>query len=279
MNKKIVKVLLFSFILFSCFFVLNKCSAVSVDDIYNYIDTCASVNYYGDNLVDDDVCFDTFNFCSKNNVNSLISNFDVVNSDFSKFTCFYKYFNIPGYIPTYHYFILLYNSNDLYFIPSSDNKFAFCVDGSFRLYNFQYSTSSGFSNVGSFSRPNDNNISTIHFINYSISDYQFISNSKVYSTTPVDYNTISNSTFDSFTFFEANSFEVDNTVTITNTSSNIAITYEYNEDRSNCHVNATITNGSFSDKLYYSYQMPSIASQGLVLGKTAFPIERYRLKS
>lgn len=63
---------------------------------------------------------------------------------------------------------------------------------------------------------------------------------------------------------------------IDNPNSDIVITYEYNQDYSSCHVDATIRNGAFSDKLYYSYQMPSIAGQGLTLGKTAFPSRWYR---
>lgn len=55
-------------------------------------------------------------------------------------------------------------------------------------------------------------------------------------------------------------------------NSRLQVTYEYNEDNTECKINATIKDGSFTDKIYYSNDMPSISGQGLIT-KKAFPID------
>lgn len=61
--------------------------------------------------------------------------------------------------------------------------------------------------------------------------------------------------------------------TIGNPSSNLQLSYEYNEDYSECKINATLKNGQFTDTIFYSNYMPSISGQGL-LTKVLFPRER-----
>jgi hypothetical protein len=58
---------------------------------------------------------------------------------------------------------------------------------------------------------------------------------------------------------------------ISNPNSRIQITYNYNEDFSNCNINATLKNGAFSDKLFYSSSMPGF--NGQFVTKKAFPID------
>ena len=62
--------------------------------------------------------------------------------------------------------------------------------------------------------------------------------------------------------------------TIGDPNSDLQLSYEYNEDFTECHINATLKNGSFTDKIYYSNIMPSISGQGL-LTKNGFPAERF----
>lgn len=78
------------------------------------------------------------------------------------------------------------------------------------------------------------------------------------------------------TYFEVN-HTADKDVEIGDPSSRLKLSYEYNQDFTECHVNATLENGAFTDRIFYSNYMPSIAGQGL-LSKQAFPRERYNLK-
>ena len=59
---------------------------------------------------------------------------------------------------------------------------------------------------------------------------------------------------------------------IADPNSRLQVTYEYNEDNTECKINATIKDGAFTDKIYYSNDMPSISGQGLIT-KKAFPID------
>lgn len=69
--------------------------------------------------------------------------------------------------------------------------------------------------------------------------------------------------------FEQNYFD---DVEIGDSSSRLKLSYEYNEDYTECKINATLENGAFTDKIFYSNYMPSIAGQGL-LSKQAFPTD------
>lgn len=60
--------------------------------------------------------------------------------------------------------------------------------------------------------------------------------------------------------------------TIGDPNSRLQVTYEYNEDNTECKINATIKDGSFTDKIYYSNYMPSISGQGLIT-KKPFPVD------
>lgn len=60
--------------------------------------------------------------------------------------------------------------------------------------------------------------------------------------------------------------------TIGDLNSRLQITYEYNEDNTECKINATIKDGAFTDKIFYSNDLPSITGQGLIT-KKAFPID------
>lgn len=70
---------------------------------------------------------------------------------------------------------------------------------------------------------------------------------------------------------------VEQEVEIGDPSSRLKLSYDYNEEYTECHVNATLENGAFTDRIYYSNYMPSIAGQGL-LSKQSFPRERYNFK-
>lgn len=70
---------------------------------------------------------------------------------------------------------------------------------------------------------------------------------------------------------------VDKEVEIGDPSSRLKLSYEYNEDYTECHVNANLEGGAFTDRIFYSNYMPSIAGQGL-LSKQSFPRERYNFK-
>lgn len=61
---------------------------------------------------------------------------------------------------------------------------------------------------------------------------------------------------------------------IGDSNSDLVLTYEYNEDNTECHIDATLKNGAFTDKIYYSNIAPSISGQGLIT-KKAFPSERF----
>ena len=78
------------------------------------------------------------------------------------------------------------------------------------------------------------------------------------------------------TYFEVN-HTADKEVEIGDPSSRLKLSYEYNQDFTECHVNATLENGAFTDRIFYSNYMPSIAGQGL-LSKQAFPRERCNFK-
>lgn len=58
--------------------------------------------------------------------------------------------------------------------------------------------------------------------------------------------------------------------TIGDSSSNLQLSYQYNEDNTSCHIDATLKGGEFTDQIYYSNIAPSIAGQGL-LTKKPFP--------
>lgn len=59
--------------------------------------------------------------------------------------------------------------------------------------------------------------------------------------------------------------------TIGDPNSRLQVTYEYNEDNTECKINATIKDGSFTDKIFYSNYMPGIT--GELLTKIPFPID------
>ena len=58
--------------------------------------------------------------------------------------------------------------------------------------------------------------------------------------------------------------------TIGDPSSDLQLSYKYNEDNTSCHIDATLKGGEFTDQIYYSNIAPSIAGQGL-LTKKPFP--------
>ena len=63
MNKKVIKFFIFSLILVCCFFGINKCSAMTTDELYDTYEYYKNNNYYGDNLEpvsSKTVCFDSF---------------------------------------------------------------------------------------------------------------------------------------------------------------------------------------------------------------------------
>ena len=57
--------------------------------------------------------------------------------------------------------------------------------------------------------------------------------------------------------------------TIQDNNSKLKITYEYNEAKTECKINATLVDGAFTDKIYYSNLMPGLT--GLTVGKVIFP--------
>lgn len=60
--------------------------------------------------------------------------------------------------------------------------------------------------------------------------------------------------------------------TVGDSSSRLKLTYEYNDINTACKVNATLENGAFTDRIYYSNYMPGI--DGSLKTKKAFPRER-----
>lgn len=62
--------------------------------------------------------------------------------------------------------------------------------------------------------------------------------------------------------------------TIGDPNSDLQLSYQYNEDYTSCHIDATIKGGAFTDKIYYSNYQPGIT--GELLTKRGFPKERYR---
>ena len=59
--------------------------------------------------------------------------------------------------------------------------------------------------------------------------------------------------------------------TIGDPNSRLQISHEYNEDNTECKINATIKDGSFTDKIFYSNYMPG--PSGHLLTKQPFPID------
>lgn len=104
--------------------------------------------------------------------------------------------------------------------------------------------------------------------NFKNGQYPFVSATTIYYTNfdVVDYKTGN--------LIQSASIGVEQDAQIGDSSSRLKLSYEYNEDYTECKINATLENGAFTDKIFYSNYMPSIAGQGL-LSKQAFPRERY----
>lgn len=290
MNKKIIKSFLFSLILFGCFFFINDCSALSIDEIYNDLDYCYKNNYYGETLEQTKtVSCDEFRFIekeelinylsSKSNYTDIISyitnaKYYAITNIYNASTGSYKVAlmladdtDFKEFSQLFQYFIRKSNGN-YYTLASSTCNVIFTCDYSNNSYSncslvFKPGTTGGLSDISNLVYTQDlylqNCFIMANFpVSANIGNYHSGTNSRY----------VVNETL-------CNSFTVHDT-TIEDKNSNIKLTYSYSEDTSTCHVDATILNGAFSDKLYYSYQMPSIAGQGLVIGKTQFPLERFR---
>lgn len=61
----------------------------------------------------------------------------------------------------------------------------------------------------------------------------------------------------------------DTDVTIGDNTSRLKLSYEYNENNTECKINATLENGAFTDRIYYSNYMPGL--NGELLSKRSFP--------
>lgn len=80
------------------------------------------------------------------------------------------------------------------------------------------------------------------------------------------------STTDGLINFEADDFTVDTLgkkdAEIGDTSSRLKLSYEYNEEYTECKINATLEGGQFTDRIFYSNYMPSIARTRSIVKKS-----------
>ena len=72
--------------------------------------------------------------------------------------------------------------------------------------------------------------------------------------------------------FEADNSTIDSLgqkdAEIGDTSSRLKLSYEYNEDYTECKINATLEGGQFTDRIFYSNYMPSIARTRFIVKKS-----------
>ncbi|MBQ9012683.1 MAG: hypothetical protein IJ094_03850 [Bacilli bacterium] len=150
----------------------------------------------------------------------------------------------------------LYNGNRqvVFNVPSNLSSYAYSL--SFHTYSKGYIYTCNFPSYNADSTFSNNRLSMFPD-NTFLSDVTFTDNN-------------------GNTYFEVN-HTADKEVEIGDPSSRLKLSYEYNEDYTECHVNATLENGAFTDRIFYSNYMPSIAGQGL-LSKQSFPRERCNFK-
>lgn len=72
--------------------------------------------------------------------------------------------------------------------------------------------------------------------------------------------------------FESDNFTIDTfgqkDAEIGDTSSKLKLSYEYNEEYTECKINATLEGGQFTDRIFYSNYMPSIARTRFIVKKS-----------
>lgn len=126
-----------------------------------------------------------------------------------------------------------------------------------------------------------NSDNSVHRVVYSLSDYVIISHTNETSDCGFIEVPCVGVSYENY-YLLAHNFDIvynDKIIapsmtddSIADPNSRLQISYEYNEDNTECKINATIKDGSFTDKIYYSNDMPSISGQGLIT-KKAFPID------
>lgn len=126
-----------------------------------------------------------------------------------------------------------------------------------------------------------NSDNSVHRVMYSLSDYVIISHTNETSDCGFIEVPCVGVSYENY-YLLAHNFDIvynDKIIapsmtddTIGDPNSRLQISYEYNEDNTECKINATIKDGAFTDKIYYSNYMPSISGQGLIT-KKPFPVD------
>lgn len=266
MLKKFSKFFVFLFFTL-CFFIFNKCTIFG-----------ASTDYFNPDITDR-TAFTTFpnlNDIDISKIKNLISvkhNLSDGSLDnHNKITCHYNNSNDIFYI----YLFPDYVDNDNNFIYDNNQKSIY-LTGDNLTYPLRYY-------VITFERYNKDGVKYyergVNASSFSKKDY--FRNIEIYSDLEdssyfySNFNIIDKNSGDTLKVADFGD-SVDKEVEIGDPSSRLKLSYEYNEDYTECHVNATLENGAFTDRIFYSNYMPSIAGQGL-LSKQSFPRERYNFK-
>ena len=266
MLKKFNKFFVFLFFTL-CFFIFNKCTIFG-----------ASTDFFNPDITDRTAftSFPNLNDIDISKIKNLISvkhNLpDGRLDNQNKITCHYKNSNDIFYI----YLFPDYVDNDNNFIYDNNQKSIY-LTGDNLTYPLRYFV-----------------ITFEPYIKDGVKYYQRGVNDSSFSKKDYFRNIEIYSDFEDSSFFYSNfniidknsgdtlkvadfGDSVDKEVEIGDPSSRLKLSYEYNQDYTECHVNATLENGAFTDRIFYSNYMPSIAGQGL-LSKQAFPRERYNFK-
>lgn len=173
----------------------------------------------------------------------------------------YKEFLVNGYVSTFDvlnnasYLLILKDKNGKFYTYDDDGYYRGYLGATSAVYYFTLNTS-----TGKYEYKSSYNASK------AIVSYEYYNGSPSICDSNVPIYTDSTC---SEVFFESISKP---DISIGNPDSKLQLTYEYNEDFTECKINATIVDGAFTDKIYYSNYQPGVT--GGLLTKKRFPTER-----
>ena len=161
----------------------------------------------------------------------------------------------PIRVGSYYIYILNDSNGKLYINNSYTNYSQNCINIKSTSSAIRLSYSADWNNNWDF-KFNAYNLSTYDF-NLNAGQFVSVSDDQFISTVPI----YTDDTF-SGTFYEPDD-------TIGDPSSDLQLSYQYNEDNTSCHIDATLKGGEFTDQIYYSnYQFDL---EGKLKTKKPFP--------
>lgn len=268
--KKIFKFFVFIFVLFCSFAFINKCSALTSNDVVDYLYDCKEENYFGGNLEALDnktIDFDSFKFDfseeDRENLYTLFSDSKVNLSRFNTFICTFFSNDI-----TFYFYNYSNEDNCIYGYKKDDGAALFSYNSeSLRgILSIKRDSSTGKLFISSYDRITDDYVNNTKGEGIGISslssliNYQFLSYSDVYLyesySSDIKYQVLKKFVSRGGNIYDKNS--------------KINISFKYNDIKTLCHVDVTIKDGNFTDKLFYSNYVPGINGE-LNVGKTEFP--------